>query len=155
MMLNGGINDILMDKQNKIMLRNRKKFDRFFGRFRNKSNKFTIQSITKSTSSSNNKDNHKLPMMDNIYKYMYETPDISFDEMNRFKEYINFEEYDTDSLFYDIEDYPNSNILSSSNNLSSIFSDTLYQFIKYKQGMYMYTYFVLFICYYFLNVHDI
>ena len=44
-------------------------------------------------------------MMDYIYKYMSCTPDVSFDEMDRFRQYIDFEEYDTDSLFNDIEDY--------------------------------------------------
>ena len=46
--------------------------------------------------------------MDNIYKYMSCTPDISFDEMNRFKEYIDYEDYDHIN-------HKNSNILSSSN----------------------------------------
>ena len=56
-----GINDVLMNKQNKIILKNRKKFDRFFGRFRNESNKFTIQSVGKSqtNSSSTDTDNHE------------------------------------------------------------------------------------------------
>ena len=124
-----GINDILMNKQNKI-------FSRFFGRSRNEPNKFTIQSVVKSHSSLNDKDYHET-MMDNIYKYMCCTHDVSLDEMQKFKKYIDFEEYDTDSIVSDIEDddVNDSDILSSNNHFSPTFCDTLYQFIKYNQRM--------------------
>ena len=72
-----------MDKQHKIILGNRPKFGQFFGRFKNESNKFIIESVVRSYSSSTDEDDHET-MMDKIYKYTY----------------IDFEEYDTDSLFY-------------------------------------------------------
>ena len=41
-----------MNEENKIILKNRKKFGRFLVRFRNESNKFTIQSVGTSHHSS-------------------------------------------------------------------------------------------------------
>ena len=71
------------------------KFNRFFGRFRNESNAFTITTVIKSCFASNNED-YSETTMDNAYKYMSSTPDASLDEMNRFKQHIDFEECDTD-----------------------------------------------------------
>ena len=86
-----------MNDENKIILKNRKKFGRFFGQFRNESNEFTIQSVGKAHSSTADKVNHE-PIMYQIYKYMSCTPDTSLVETYRFKSYIDLEESDTESF---------------------------------------------------------
>ena len=45
-----GIDDIFMNKEDKIILRNTKKCAQFCDRFRNESNKFTMESVPESRS---------------------------------------------------------------------------------------------------------
>ena len=80
--------------------------------------------------------------MDTIYEYMEATDGVSKQEMDRFREYIQSEKYDTDSLFYDIFDsFEASNILLNvCLTKYSIFGNTLCQYIKYLQSMYQYIY---------------
>ena len=75
-----------------------------------------------------------------IYEYMEETEGVTKEELVGFREYIESEKYDTESLFYDIKqsNIYSSNILfniCSSNN--SIFANTICQYIKHLQSMYI------------------
>ena len=115
-------------------LRNRKKFGQFFGRFRIETNKLTIESTCKSHTTSSTDEDDYGTMMDKIYKCVSCTPNISFGEMNGFRSYIDYKEYDTDTSFNDIENYDithsNSNILSSKDHLSATFCSIII-IIKY------------------------
>ena len=81
-------------------------------------------------------------MMDDIYEYLEETKGITKQEMSRFKKYFESEKYDTDSLFYDVDQndtIKSSNILSnvclSSQTQSEIFRNTLCGYIRFKKSM--------------------
>ena len=73
-----------------------------------------------------------------IYQYMEETEGVTKEELGRFIDYVKTEKYDTDSLFYDIKD---SNISSSNilltvcSSKTSIFNNTIYQYINHLQSM--------------------
>ena len=49
------------------------------------------------------------------------------------KKYIELEKFDTDSLFYDVENQNQSNILSQTQ--SAMFRDLLYEYIQFKRGI--------------------
>ena len=122
-----------MNKQSKIITRNRVQLGRLFGRFGSNQNKFTISSVNKSTSSIVTSGSQT--RMDVIYKHLSEFNNIANDEVLNLVQLVKMEHYDTESLFNDVGDgaQENSNILRSTK--SQIFGHTLYQYIKYKIGI--------------------
>ena len=70
---------------------------------------------------------------------MDKTKGVTKAEMVVFKKYVESEEYDTDSVFYDVSDEKGSNILLRIK--SNIFGGTFTGYIKFKKGIY----FVIFI----------
>ena len=72
-------------------------------------------------------------MIDDIYEYMDNTKEIKAQEMNKIKKYISSEKFDTDSLFYDVSNDKESNILLQTT--SKIFRNHLHHYIQFKQGI--------------------
>ena len=127
--------DHKMSEQRKIINRNRIKLGRLFGRFASENNKFTITTTNKTISSIIETTKGNDTRMDIIYAYLFESPGITNKEVLSLVKLIKVEQYDTESLFYDVDEDDNekSNILCSMK--SEIFRHTLYRYVKHKIGI--------------------
>ena len=92
-----------------------------------------MDSVVRSLLLSTDDDDHE-PMMTIIYQCVSCTVYTSF---------VDFEWYDADSLFHDVEDHGTnvSNISSFDDHSSSLFCKILLEFFKYKQTSVLYIWF--------------
>jgi len=94
-----------------------------------------------------------MTMMDQIYEYMIATDGITTYELYIFIKLVQIEEYDTDSLFYDVIDgnmtIKSSNILSilSTQSHSKTFQETLCRYVQFKKGI------LSTLCYFLLSLY--
>lgn len=65
---------------------------------------------------------------------MQNTNGIEKEEINKIRKYIESENFDTDSLFYDVENERQSNVLLQTS--STMFRSTFYDYIQLKKGIY-------------------
>ena len=88
--------------------------------------------------------------MEYIYEYMEKTKGISSQELDLFRVFVESEEYETESVIYDVlngNDGKSSNIfLLTTTSSKSVFYSTLHQYLRYKQGMNIYLMSLFFLC---------
>eukprot|EP01084_Bolivina_argentea_P222838 377145_1 len=127
-----GCFDKQFKKQGKMIQSTRQKFPRISGRFQPTSNKFTIETL--SDESKNEYPTVEGTLMDALEKRFNNDKDISAQQVDAFKQFVDAEEFDSDAVMEDIEAFGSENNKQKSNILQATKDNQLctsiYDYVK-------------------------
>eukprot|EP01084_Bolivina_argentea_P101471 181914_1 len=102
-------NDKIFAETQKIIISKRNKYDSYFNRFKAENNKYNM---AMGPNDSKDKDETESTFVDEMFVFICKQNSFAkdYDAINKFNQFMNDEEYDTDSLKVDLEDTKCSNI---------------------------------------------